>query len=248
MWPSAVVDALEVVEVEEQDGHGLAGACRPGEGVLDAVAEQRLVGEVGERVVERLVGELALEALLLGDVAEAPHAADGLAVDPLRHRVALEDPSVRELDDVVRRRLGALVQLADLAHEQLRVHQLVEDERQGDGVVEGVEDLRRDLPQVDEALVEARDAPGVVDDEDPVGGGVEGRRQQGQGAVELVVGPLAVGDVLHGAGDDHAPVVGLGAASAAVEPAHLGLARVRLHAEVDRERRPVALGRVDGRR
>ena len=91
----AVVDRLEVVEVDEQHRE-VAVACAPtrAERVLDAVAEQRLVGEAGERVVERLVGELVLEPLALGDVAEAPHPPDDLAVDALRHRVALEDPPV----------------------------------------------------------------------------------------------------------------------------------------------------------
>ena len=49
--------------------------------VLDAVGEQRAVGELGDRIVERLVGELLLERLPLADVAAVEHdAADVLVV------------------------------------------------------------------------------------------------------------------------------------------------------------------------
>ena len=89
----AVVDGLEVVEVDEQHGELAAVALEPRRRVVDAVAEQRLVGEAGQRVVERLVGQLVLEPAVLGDVAEAPDPADDLAVDPLRQRVALEAPA-----------------------------------------------------------------------------------------------------------------------------------------------------------
>jgi len=41
--PEAVVDRLEVVEVEEQDGEVAAAPLEPGEGVLDPVAEEALV-------------------------------------------------------------------------------------------------------------------------------------------------------------------------------------------------------------
>jgi hypothetical protein len=51
----AVVDHLEIVQVDEEHGQAAAVAARPGQGVADAVVEQRPVGQVGEAVVERLV-------------------------------------------------------------------------------------------------------------------------------------------------------------------------------------------------
>ena len=117
----AVVDRLEVVEVDEQHGELAAVALEPGRRVVDAVAEQRLVGETGQRVVERLVGELVLEAPVLGDVAEAPHPTDDLAVDALREGVALEDAAVLELEEVVAVRLGLLVEALHLGDERGRV-------------------------------------------------------------------------------------------------------------------------------
>ena len=43
--PQAVVHRLEVVEVDEQHGQMGAGLADPGQGVLEAVLEQRLVGQ-----------------------------------------------------------------------------------------------------------------------------------------------------------------------------------------------------------
>jgi len=57
----AVVDRLEVVEVDEEDADAAATPGRAGDRVGDAVAEEGAVGEAGERVVERLVGQLRLE-------------------------------------------------------------------------------------------------------------------------------------------------------------------------------------------
>ena len=62
-----VVDRLEVVEVDEQHRDRLAGAAAPQQRVVDAIAEQRPVGEVGEQVVERLVRQLFLQLGQPGD-------------------------------------------------------------------------------------------------------------------------------------------------------------------------------------
>ena len=65
-----VVDVLEVVEIEQQDGARPAVPLAARLGVGDAVREKRAVGQVRQRVVERLVGELLLERLALLDVAD----------------------------------------------------------------------------------------------------------------------------------------------------------------------------------
>jgi hypothetical protein len=56
----AVVDRLEVVQVEEDDGHGPAVAGVQLEDVLEAVPEQRAVGQPGQRVGEGLAAQLLL--------------------------------------------------------------------------------------------------------------------------------------------------------------------------------------------
>jgi hypothetical protein len=81
--PEAVVDGLEVVEVDEQYGELTAVPLQPRRGVIDPITEERLVGQPRQRVVERLMDQLALQATVLGHVAEAPHPADDLTTDPL---------------------------------------------------------------------------------------------------------------------------------------------------------------------
>ena len=71
----AVVDLLEVIEVEEEHGDGVPLPLRELERVIHAVAEEGAVGQPGERVVEGLVQQLLLEALPLGDVAGVEHDA-----------------------------------------------------------------------------------------------------------------------------------------------------------------------------
>src|SRR5262245_42762587 len=82
--PERVVDALEVVEVEEEhrDVRPRALAAED-ERVLDAVREERTVREARKRVVERLVPELLLGFLARGDVEQ----------------VALQDVLVAVADD-----------------------------------------------------------------------------------------------------------------------------------------------------
>ena len=58
----AVVDRLELVDVEQQHADARAAAVKR---MLEPVVEERAVGELGERVVERLALELLLERLEL---------------------------------------------------------------------------------------------------------------------------------------------------------------------------------------
>ena len=81
----AVVDGLEVVEVDEHDGDGGRASLGAPERVLDAVGEERAVREVRHRIVERLVGELLLERLALAHVAAVQDdPANVLVVEQVR--------------------------------------------------------------------------------------------------------------------------------------------------------------------
>ena len=71
----AVVHRLEVVEVEEQHRDRVPAAAGQRQRVAHPVPEQRAVGEPGERIVERLVGELLLQPLPLAHVAGVEHDA-----------------------------------------------------------------------------------------------------------------------------------------------------------------------------
>jgi hypothetical protein len=67
MMPHAVVDQLEVVEVEEEHGEqAIPIAPRAERGIGQALHEERAVGEPGERVVQRVVPQLPLAHLALG--------------------------------------------------------------------------------------------------------------------------------------------------------------------------------------
>ena len=76
----AVVDLLELVEVEEQHRHRPAGSARPGQRRLDAVAEQSPVGQVGQAVVQRGVQQDLLGVAAARRIVEAhqPRAVAGL--------------------------------------------------------------------------------------------------------------------------------------------------------------------------
>ncbi len=67
-----VVDLLERVHVQEQQAHRGAGAPRTVQGNSEPVQEQHAVGEPGQRIVQRLAGQLDLGALALDGVADRP--------------------------------------------------------------------------------------------------------------------------------------------------------------------------------
>ena len=69
----SVVDRLEPVEVEHHERDLFALAASPSDRLLQAVEEQRPVGEVGQRVVERSVLERLLHAPALRAVADHRH-------------------------------------------------------------------------------------------------------------------------------------------------------------------------------
>ena len=76
--PEAVVDRLEAIEIEVEHREQRIAQRAPGalKQVLQPVEEQRAVREIRERIVERLVLQLLLGLLALGDVArdpEGPH-------------------------------------------------------------------------------------------------------------------------------------------------------------------------------
>ena len=86
--PEAVVDRLEVVEVDEQNGE-LAASL--GDRVPDLVAEQRPVGQVGQRIVVGLVMELLLEHAQLEHRLFEPVVLEG---DAGVAREGVEQPQV----------------------------------------------------------------------------------------------------------------------------------------------------------
>ena len=93
----AVVDRLEVVEVEEEDGGRLLGAAALEDGPY-LLGEEQEVGKPRQRVVERLVAELLLDGRksrriwIIGHLLNG-HCPPAVGCPPLAHdtlpRVAL---------------------------------------------------------------------------------------------------------------------------------------------------------------
>jgi hypothetical protein len=69
MVAQRVVDLLEAVEVEQEQGQRLALAGRGAQGLGEAVVEQHAIGQTGERIVDRLMAQPVLLDLGGGDVA-----------------------------------------------------------------------------------------------------------------------------------------------------------------------------------
>ena len=97
----AVVDRLEVVQVDEEDRHRLIPPLL--ERVVEPITEERPVGQERERVVEGLELELHLPLLQLGD---RPLEVPGeLAVLEDRHHLAHDE---QDRDDAARRCRGTV--------------------------------------------------------------------------------------------------------------------------------------------
>ena len=96
-----VVDDLEVVEVDEQD-RDLERLRRRRSPRCRRCRKKRAVREPGQRVVVRLVVELALDALALGDVEEVADPVGGRVVAVVDERVLPQAPADRR-----RRRTGS---------------------------------------------------------------------------------------------------------------------------------------------
>ena len=112
-WPEAVVDRLEAVEVEHEHARAVPAALGAGHGLVDALGQQRAVGELGQRVVE---GEALQLPVRVGELAGAlGHPPLEVLVERLqllRQHVDADDHGVdvvrggrgRQADGRVRRR------------------------------------------------------------------------------------------------------------------------------------------------
>jgi hypothetical protein len=75
-----VVDALEVVEVQEQHGAEASVAEHLGSSLIESIIEERAIGESGQRVVQGLVGELGRQRALVGDVTLRDDVVEDVAL------------------------------------------------------------------------------------------------------------------------------------------------------------------------
>lgn len=80
----AVVDRLEVVEVEQNDGVMLTGVLHARERIRGPVTEQRPIRKVGQVVVKGLVLELGFEPPALADIAAVDHERGDVGIGAQR--------------------------------------------------------------------------------------------------------------------------------------------------------------------
>ena len=105
--PERIVDRFEDVQVQHEQVEGFAAAAQARQALQHLLAQDRAVGEVGEDIVARQVGDLRLGALLRCDILvdrDPAAVLHGLMADR-------EDPPVTQLvHRIVWLRLGDLLQ------------------------------------------------------------------------------------------------------------------------------------------
>ena len=195
-----VVHRLEVVQIEEEDRQVRPAPLQACQGVVEAVLEQRLVGEPGQRIVEGPVRQLLLQALVIGDVAEAPHPARQSCRRPAGDGIGARRRGHRELEGVEALHLRLGEELLDLGQECLGMGHVAQDEVERGRRVTGGEDVLGELPDLGEPAVEAGDLPRRVDHQDAVRRGVQGRGEERERLTEFEFGAHLRGGVV---GGDH---------------------------------------------
>ena len=87
-----VVHVLEVIDVQQQDGKGLAPvALDPVQGMGDAVEKKRAIGQAGQGIVEGVVEELLLGDALLGDIGADAGRSQNASLRVAQYSVVPED-------------------------------------------------------------------------------------------------------------------------------------------------------------
>ena len=174
-----VVDRLEAVEVEEEDGERRRVAAEARERLAEAVDEQGAVGQAGEVVVHRLVREPCLEALALD--GQRDRVAQGALVD-----AALDQHVLRALADGLQ---GERVVVGAGEHEDRhvqrgRAHMGERLEAARVGQVQVEQDAReRAVEQPRDALGDARRVDELVRAAGPVGAELGGGQPGAPGIV-----------------------------------------------------------------
>ena len=189
-----IVDGLETVQVEKGDRQRVVLAVATQHRLLQAVPQQHAVGQTGQGVEMGNVFELLLMRLVGGDVGEQRHVMLGLAV-LVAHGADGQDLGIQ---------LTVLVPVPDFATPLACAQQ-----RGPHGAVElrplppGTQDtgcladrfLAAEPGDAGERIVDLHDvAPGIGDDD-----AFHGVREHACRQLERLFGPLALGDVGHGA-------------------------------------------------
>src|SRR5436190_8487550 len=159
--------------------------------------------------MERLVRQLILQPLALGDVTEAPDSSDRHTGDLLWHGVPLEGSAAGELDQVLTAGIRLRVQLSNLGQESVRIDDLADDPGESSVVVAAGQNILGQAPHLDESAVEAGYLAIEANDENAVGRGVEGGAEERERLAKFGLGVLALGDLLNRSRDSDGCAVGV---------------------------------------
>jgi len=213
-------------------------------------ADGRHFGEDAEALFALAEGSFGGEAL--GDVAKTPDTAGGTVGDDLGVGVAFEDAAIAAVEHIEDFFVGAGVEVAEGGEEAFGRDELIEDLADQRGlVVGGKRGAGIEAPHLGEIAVEGVDAAAGVDDEDAVGGGLEGGAHEREGAVAGGFGEFARGDIEDGgeavglAGERDEAAAPEDEEGLAVFAAHLGFEFVGVAVSLELGDVGVAVGGVD---
>ncbi len=204
----ALVDVLEAVHVEEEDGEAQVRlALQERHRLPQPVHEQRAVRQPGESVVKRVVEELLLGFLALGDVGLRSGHPRRLALRVAHRRAAQQDPPpgpVRMADAVLHLQVGSVARevprhLAGEPVAIVRVHPLEPRLRVAAHIF---------LAQAEHLLPAGREVDAVggeVPVPEPVVGAALGQGVALLALPQRALGAPALGDVEQRAGDRRLP-------------------------------------------
>ncbi len=203
----AIVDVFEMIEIEKQNRARTFAALCAGDGAAQSLHQQRAVGQLGQRVVKRLMRQPVLVVLESGDVAERPDAAIGDALwRQRRSRIVAEDAPVLQISFTGVARGGMVEQVVDALDELVGIFQLFQHVRHELLLaLHFVGALRRHFPHLDEAAVAARDGAPRIHQRDAFARSFLRRFQHGVAAPQLLAGLPARRDVLMRNHDTCAP-------------------------------------------
>ena len=203
-----VIDILEVVEIEIVDGERTGAALGAREFQIEPFEKGRPVGEPGQRVGARQRGDFFRGALFFGDVAKEPDASEVFSLRVVkRSGVPLDNASVGGCKLVVALDFRMGVKVANARREFTFVLHVGCHRLPNGGVDSRMHDVRRDVPQLDEMLIEHDDSIARVDHKDCVGRILDRRGQQDVGEGQLAFGAFALGDIGEDALDGDQPVL-----------------------------------------
>ena len=161
--------------------------------------ENGVIGVLDKKAIFFFRGlKLSFRAPAFRDIAEAPDPSPNFFPDPLRFRIAFEDPSVLEFQDVIAFEFRLAVQSLYFVHKDFRILKLIQNVLQQLAVVARGGQGVRDSPEGEKLRVVRGDFSLPVHHQNSICGGIESRLQKRKGFFKGFLRLLARRDVDEG--------------------------------------------------